>query len=153
MTVIWCAIGVAIHFTSVDQSIRIAVRLTIVGNTVGVTVVAFQIAFVGNSIAVAIGAVELTAVGNARSVAVIGGFTHIRGSVLIAIGEILTVIRGAIGIAIHFTSVDYAIRIAVWFTIIGNSVGIAVVAFGFTTVGQAIAIAIFGRLAFIGSSV
>ena len=127
--------------------------MTIIWNTVGVAVVALQIAFVWDPIAIAIVPVELTAVGNARTIAILGRFTCIWGAILIAIGQVLAVIRGAIGIAIHFTGVDHAIRITVWFTIIGNPVGIAVVAFGFTTVGQTIAIAIFGRLAFIGSSV
>ena len=127
--------------------------MTIVRNTVGVTVVAFQITFVRDPIAVAIIPIKLTAVRNTRPVAVLRRFAHIRSAILVAIGQVLAVIRCAIGIAIHFTSVDHAIRITVRFTIIGNPVGIAVVAFGFTTVGQTIAIAIFGRLALIGSSV
>ena len=114
--------------------------MTIVRNTVRVTVVAFQIAFVRGSIAVAIVPIKLAAVRNARTIAIFRRFTHIWGAILIAIGQVLAVIRGAIGIAIHFTSVDHAIRITVWFTIIGNPVGIAIVAFGFTTVGKPIAI-------------
>lgn len=127
--------------------------MTIVRNTVRVTVVAFQIAFVRYSIAVAIVPIKLAAVRNARTITIFRRFTHIRGAILVAIGQVLAVIRCAIDIAIHFTSVDHAIRITVWFTIIGNPVGITVVAFGFTTVGKSIAIAIFGRLALIGSSV
>ena len=111
--------------------------MTIVRNTVRVTVVAFQIAFVRNSIAVAIVPIKLAAVRNTRSVAVLRRFTHIRGAILVAIGQVLAVIRCAIDIAIHFTSVDHAIRITVWFTIIGNPVGIAVVPVEFAAIRHA----------------
>jgi hypothetical protein len=153
LAIIWSAIGVAIHLAGVNQAIRIAIRLAIVRNTVGVTVVGFQVTFVRNSIAVAIVAVELASVRNARIVAVFRRLTHIRDTVLIAIGKILTVIWCAIGIAVNFASVDQSIGIAVRFAIIGNAVGIAVIPFDFTTVWKTIAIAILGRLAFVRSSV
>ena len=137
MAVVRGAIGIAIHFASVGKTVAITIR----------------IAFVWDAIAIAVVATDFTSVRDAVAIAILKRLTHIWDAVGITVGKILAVIRGAVGVAIHFASIREVVAITIGLAIVRDTVGIAIVAVEFTFVGNRVAVAIVERLAFVGFAV
>lgn len=89
LAIVWVTILVAINFAIIRKAIVITVRITLVGNTVHITVVARQLAFIWNTIVVAI-------VAHATRT----NITHIRNIVVVAVGECLADVRDTVVVTI-----------------------------------------------------
>jgi hypothetical protein len=89
LAIVWVAILVAIDFAIIRETIVVTVRITLVGNTVDITVVAHQLAFIRNTIVVAIVA-HATRTNIAR----------IRNIVVVAVGECLADVRDSVVVTI-----------------------------------------------------